>query len=270
MTQFELARKAIESIGWHSFHCRIYATEGGKCSDGWADYDELDLFPSQIRYLIKEQINKDELFEGIQTEEVDVEEIIVAKAVEGAWPDGGPRASVNDVIPDELSSLSEILESLTKGECDADTIDDVREKLRAIKDGNYTFHFTVADADDYYYFDEDAEEKIPLTANEAIGLLYGQYDLDEVFEDICDEALDEDFINDKAEDMDFASEYDQFIYDGECEELDGFLDAWVCIIRKILSGDITEETLDSWMKYFDDSDNYESDICDWYEDRKED
>lgn len=269
MTQLELARKTIEKIGWHSFHCRIYASEGGKCSNGWADYDELDLSPEQIRYLIKVQMDKKELFEGIQTEEVDVDEIIVAKAVEGAWPDGGPRASVNDVIPDELTSLSEELESIVDIEADADTINDIRDKLRSIKDGNYTFHFTVADADDFYYFDEDAEEKIPLTAKEAIGLFYGRYDLEEVFEGICDEALDEDFVNDKAEKMDFASEYDQFIYGGECEELDGFLDAWVCIMEKILSGDITEETLDSWTEYFDDPDNYESDISDWHEDREE-
>lgn len=35
MTQLELAKKAIETIGWHSFHCRVYGTEGGKCSNGW-------------------------------------------------------------------------------------------------------------------------------------------------------------------------------------------------------------------------------------------
>lgn len=270
MTELELAKKAIENIGRHSFHCRIYATEGGKCSNGWGDYDEFDLSPEQIRYLIKEQIDKDELFEGIQTEEVDVDEIIVAKALECAWPDGGPRASVNDIIPDELTSLSEDLESLVKGESNTDTTDDVRKKLRAIKDGNYTFHFTIADGDDFFHFDEDAEEKITLTAKEAIGLLYGQYNLEDIFEGFCEDALDEDFINDKAEKMDFASEYDQFIYGGESDEFEGFLDAWAYIIDKILSGDITEDTLNSWLEYFDDPDNFDSSISDWYEDRDDD
>lgn len=91
--------------------------------------------------MIKEQIDNDGLFEGIETEEVDVDEIIAAMAKEGAWPDGDPRAQVNDIISDELASLSEDLKSLADGERNAAAIDNAREKLRAIKDGNYNLSF---------------------------------------------------------------------------------------------------------------------------------
>lgn len=225
--------------------------------------------PEEIRYLIKAQLDKDELFEGIETEEVDVDEMIAAMAKEGAWPDGDPRAWVNDIIPDELASLSEDLESLADGERNAAAIDDVREKLRAIKDGNYTFHFTITNYDGDYYFDENAAEKIPLTAQEAIGLLYGKYNLEEVFEGICKDVLDDDFINGKAEIMDFAGGYDYFTYSGECEGIEKCVDAWVYVIESILLGEITEETLDSWTEYFDDPDNFEYDIEGWHEDREE-
>ncbi len=91
MTQFELAKKTIETIGWQSFNCRLYASEGGACSNGWDDCNELELSPEEIRYLIKAQLGNDELFEGIETEEVDVDEMIAAMAKEGAWPDGTCR-----------------------------------------------------------------------------------------------------------------------------------------------------------------------------------
>ena len=251
MTQLELARKAIENIGWHSFHCNLYASEGGACSGGWDGEDEIELSSEQICYLLKERMDNEELFEGIPTEEVDIDEEIGSMAEAGSWPEGGPHATVNNAIPDELTSLSEELDSLAEAENDADSIKNIREKLRAIKDGNYTFHFTVTDPEDSYYFDEDGEEEIPLTAMEAIGLLYGQYDLEEVFEGICDKALDEDYINDKAEEMELADGYDSsFSYGGECEGLDGFHDAWVFFIENILSGDITEDALDSWIEYF--------------------
>ena len=269
MTQMELARKVLDNIGWHSLHCSLYASEGGACGGGWDGDDELELSPEQICCLLKERMDREDLFEGIDTEEVDIDEEIESMAETGSWPEGGPHATVNDAIPDELAGLSEELDALAEGENDADSIKDIREKLRAIKDGNYTFHFTVVDAEDSYYFDENAEEKVPLTAKEAIGLLYGQYDLDEVFEGICDQALDEDFINDKAEEMGLANGYDDsFSYGGECGGLDGFLDAWVFILENILSGDITKQTLDSWTEYFDDPENYETDINDWHADRE--
>ena len=65
MTQLELARKAIENIGWHSFHCNLYASEGGACSGGWDGEDELELTSEQICFLLKERMNNEELFEAM-------------------------------------------------------------------------------------------------------------------------------------------------------------------------------------------------------------
>ena len=127
---------------------------------------------------------------------------------------------------------------------------DVREKLRAIKDGDYTFDFNIVDPIDCRYYYEDAEGVIPLTAKEAIGLLYGQYDLKEVFEGFCEEALYYDFVNDKAEEAKIVNDYYDFDYAGLSEELCRFLDTWAYIIDKILLGQITEENLNSWTEYF--------------------
>lgn len=45
MTQFELAKKTIETIGWQSFNCRLYASEGGACGNGWDDCNEIECHP---------------------------------------------------------------------------------------------------------------------------------------------------------------------------------------------------------------------------------
>lgn len=42
------------------------------------------------------------------------------------------------------------------------------------------------------------------------------------------------------------------LYGGSCDELDYYLDAWKYIIDHIISGQITESTLDSWLEYFDE------------------
>ncbi len=51
---------------------------------------------------------------------------------------------------------------------------------------------------------DEAEEPLPLTAAEAI--LYGEYPIEEVFSDSCNEPLGEDFINDLAEKKDFCDD----------------------------------------------------------------
>lgn len=45
MTQFELAKKTIETIGWQSLNCRLYASEGGACGNGWDDCNEIECHP---------------------------------------------------------------------------------------------------------------------------------------------------------------------------------------------------------------------------------
>lgn len=73
-----------------------------------------------------------------------------------------------------------------------------------------------------------------------------------MFSDLCNEQLGEDFINDLAEKKDFCDEYVNYSCGGSCDELDYYLDAWKYIIDHIISGQITESTLDSWLEYFDE------------------
>lgn len=86
----------------------------------------------------------------------------------------------------------------------------------------------------------------------ALTILYGEYPIEEVFSDLCNEPLGEDFINDLAEKKDFCDEYVNYSCGGSCDELDYYLDAWKYIIDHIISGQITESTLDSWLEYFDE------------------
>lgn len=265
MNNIQLAKKVLNKIKDESFSLGVSVSTGGKCDGGWCDSLDLYLSKEQLLYLINKRNGNNEVFEGLTLEEVDVDSIITDMTMEAAWPDGGPSATVNDVIPNELSELSEELESLD--ETDVEAIKSMREKLLQVTDGKYTFYFTVEASG--YYFTEDAEECIELSAKEALGILYGQHDIDEVFEGICDESYDEELINDKADKLGFADDYDNFCYGGECEQLESYLNAWDYIIDSIMSDEIVEEDLDSWLEYFDDSDNYEYDIVEWYENRDE-
>ena len=58
--------------------------------------------------------------------------------------------------------------------------------------------------------------------------------------------------DDLAEKKDFCDEYVNYSCGGSCDELDYYLDAWKYIIDHIISGQITESTLDSWLEYFDE------------------
>lgn len=105
-------------------------------------------------------------------------------AYEAAFPDGFVT-SVNYVVPKELSDIAEKLEALD------------------VEAGDYTFRFTVEDGCENCPTDE-AEEPLPLTAAETI--LYGEYPIEEVFSDLCNEPLSEDLINDLAEKKDFCDD----------------------------------------------------------------
>lgn len=119
-------------------------------------------------------------------------------AYEAAFPDGFVT-SVNYVVPEELSDIAEKLEALDVE--DEDAVAEVRAEIKGIKAGDYTFRFTVEDGCENFPTDE-AEVPLPLTAAEAI--LYGEYPIEEVFSDLCNEPLGEDFINDLAEEKIFA------------------------------------------------------------------
>ena len=183
-------------------------------------------------------------------------------AYETAFPDGFVT-SVNYVVPEELSDIAEKLEALDVEDEDAvaevmdemgirgiagETVAEVRAEIEGIEAGDYTFRFTVEDGCENCPTDE-AEEPLPLT---AAAILYGEYPIEEVFSGLCNEPLGEDFINDLAEKKDFCDEYVNYSCGGSCDELDYYLDAWKYIIDHIVSGQITESTLDSRLEYFDE------------------
>lgn len=118
-------------------------------------------------------------------------------AYEAAFPDGFVT-SVNCDVPEELSDIAEKLEALD--EEDEDAVAEVRAEIKGIEAGDYTFRFTVEDGCENCPTDE-AEELLPLT---AAAILYGEYPIEEVFSDLCNEPLGEDFINDLAEEKIFA------------------------------------------------------------------
>ena len=159
-------------------------------------------------------------------------------AYEAAFPDGFVT-SVNYVVPKELSDIAEKLEALDVE--DEDAVAEVRAEIKGIEAGDYTFRFTVEDGCENCPIDEAKEPlPLPLTAAEAQAILYGEYPIEEVFSDLCNEPLGEDFINDLAEKKDFCDEYVNYSCGGSCDELDYYLDAWKYIIDHIVSGQITE------------------------------
>lgn len=125
-------------------------------------------------------------------------------AYEAAFPDGFVT-SVNYVVPKKLSDIAEKLEALDVE--DEDAVAEVRAEIKGIEAGDYTFRFTVEDGCENCPIDE-AEEPLPLPlplpAAEAQAILYGEYPIEEVFSDLCNEPLSEDFINDLAEKKIFA------------------------------------------------------------------
>lgn len=113
-------------------------------------------------------------------------------AYEAAFPDGFVT-SVNYVVPEELSDIAEKLEALDVE--DEDAVAEVRAEIKGIEAGDYTFRFTV----------EDGCENCP-TDEAAEAILYGEYPIEEVFSDLCNEPLSEDFINDLAGKKDFCDD----------------------------------------------------------------
>jgi len=241
MTNIQFAKKVLENIKDNWFKLDVSASTGGKCDDGWGDTFDMEMSKEELLYLLRNRSNHKDLFDGMELKEVDVDSKIYDLTKEAAWPDGGPAPYVNDVIPVELSDIAAELEDLDIN--NSEEVSRVRDRLKEIEGGKYTFTFTVEASG--YTFVEDAEESIELTSSEALGLLYGQYDKESVFEGICNQSYDEDLINGKAEAAGFAEDYDSFGYGGECEQLYAYLDAWDYIIDCIIIGSITEDSLDS-------------------------
>lgn len=261
MNRLELAKSVINSICDMTFTCNVWASTGGACGDGWDDCPDLDVSKEEILYLISNDSDS-ELFEGVKTAEIDLDSRFADLAYEGAWPDGGPTARVKHPIPNELEELSEKISELDIN--DTAAVRAIMQELISIKEGEYTFTFDIVDGSHTYYFTEDSQEKLHLNIDQALGLLWGRHQLDELFRAICEEELDEDDINDWAYDANIADMSDNFQYGGSCEELDGYILAMGTLLEKILDGSITEENLAEWMEYFEDNYNFDEDIEEWY------
>lgn len=256
----KLAQKAIKYVKPVVFSAQAYAREGGRCPFGWEDEVELELTRPELIYLIRQHIGYDSLFKNYKEKEIDINKTLADIAHEEAW-EYSISATVNNIIPEELKELSCTLESLNVD--DEDAVKSVCNSLSGVSDGTYTFSFAV-DAGDYNFAD-DASEGLDLTASEALGLLYGKHDIPKVFSKFNVKPLDEDFVNKKAEIKGFANDYDNFDYGGECEELENYLESWGFLLEQIYDEKIEEDELDSWMEYFEDSDNFYTTIEDWYD-----
>ena len=53
-------------------------------------------------------------------------------------------------------------------------------------------------------------------------------------------------------------------YSGESYILETYLESWNTVLKKIEKGEITEANLEEWLKYFDDSSNWDDDIEFWF------
>ncbi len=267
MEKIKLAKKVLKNLTTESFTIDASAYEGGAAGDGWCDGIDFTLSKANMVYLLKQRINNDNLFKGMKEEEIDLDHEILEAVKEAAWPDGGARASLISPIPNELDELAAKLEKLDMN--DEEAVKAIREKLLKVAAGEYTFSFNIVTSDSFY-LSEDVKEHISLTAPQALGLLYNVRPSQKVFQGFEVESVNEYTIENLAEQMGFAEDYDYYSYGGECVAMDNYIDAWTDLIEGILAGDITEDNLDSWMEYFDNAGYYDSTFDDWSLEEDED
>lgn len=110
-----------------------------------------------------------------------------------------------------------------------------------------------------------------LSEEQVMYLISSRTGDDKIYENMVLEEVDTDsLIYDLAEENAFPDgSEEEWDIGGNCEELEGFLNAWDVLICKIEDGEITEECIDRWLEYFDDSSNFDMDIDEWVEDGEE-
>ena len=231
--------------------------------------------------LIKSQTNYDELFEDLEVKEMeltDVAQRFCDQLIDKLWPRKGASKRLFNgegisglEVTHELDRLRFALE---EDEVDDETIAGLREKLKAIKGGRYTFWFKTEvyvipsqckyyegdlgnittpweDSDWLYSCDYSAPVKIKATAQEVLGFLYGLYPYECLFEGLCWEPLDSNYFIDKIQEIPCASEIPLLLeptYDvPRCVLLMDFgllyphIDGWNTILCSIMEGEGIEE-----------------------------
>ncbi len=231
--------------------------------------------------LIKSQTNYDELFEDLEVKEMeltDVAQRFCDQLIDKLWPrKGASQRLFNGEVIMELEvthELDRLRFALEENEVDNETIAGIREKLKAIKGGRYTFVFKAEvhvnashikyyegdygeietpweDSTWSYSCDYEAPVKIKVTAQEVLGFLYWLYPYDCLFEGLCKEQLHGNYFIDKIERIPCASELPLLLEptsDGpRCVLMMDFgllyphIDAWNTIICSIMEEEVIEE-----------------------------
>ena len=259
MNEVEIVKALLSKVDDTSFKYNIYSSDG---FDGWNTDEYIDFSAGQLLYLIKSEVGNDELFTGFKLEEVDLDSMLSEVSMELSWPDGYPSPHANSVIPAELETLAAKLEKLENHE--SVDVDDIRTRLEEIQSGEYTFDFSVR-TDDDYYFSESNEKKVELERREVLGLLLSQFDIRNLIEERV-EVLDEDFINEKVSDDNMAEECDPLYYGGSSEDMDAYLQVWSEMIKRIMSGEISEVNAMYFTEYLEEGD-YERDYDEWLKEK---
>lgn len=122
----------------------------------------------------------------------------------------------------------------------------------------------------------DDNDTLSLSKEELAYLIKELVECDGLFEGIKQCEIDlESTLAQLAMDRAFSDgsdeeDVDNWSVNGQSEEIENYLNAWVYVINSILSGNIAEKSINSWLEYFNNSDNYEYEIEDWYELRETD
>ena len=186
--------------------------------------------------LIKSQIDFDELFEDFEVQEIgltDVAQRFCDQLINKLWPKKGASERLFNgegiMELEVVQELDRLRFALEEDEVDDETIAGIREKLKAIKGGRYTFlfkaevyvnasHIKYYEGDDgeietpwedsewCYSCDYEVPVKIKVTAQEVLGFLYWLYPYDSLFKGLCKEQLHGNYFIDKIEGIPCASE----------------------------------------------------------------
>ena len=158
-------------------------------------------------------------------------DVFLSKQAESiVWPKVEVIAKVNHCLPLELKALVASIKKSKK----PTLIDNIHSILGNIKGGYYTFSFHLADIHDEHWFVGNVSKQIKLKKREVLAILRHVCNDDELFSGIANTSLDEDFINKRAETIDFSADYPYKNITWYCEELDGYIELWESKIEQVV------------------------------------